>query len=313
MFELEKIKYVEIILFVLICSLLFLFVLKKNKEGFITQKQDIVIYTENDIFDDFYSKIYDKLLFDEPKLNFEINYIFQAEAQSQNQNKMKNYNVLDIGCGTGHHINKITDLNIKCIGIDNSISMIAKSRNQFPKSKFKLANAMNSLEFPERSFSHILCLYFTIYYFKDKRHLLENCFHWLRPNGVLILHVVNIKKFNITPPNSKPFSKSHKTANQTPNQNIIKFDKFKYRCNFISDTNINFNTLRLDEPNVIFKEIFKFEDTNKVRINEHKLYMSSQNSIINSALEVGFMLKSYVEIKLDTCSYNYLYTLEKPN
>ena len=31
MFELEKIKYIEIILFVLICSLLFLFVLKKNK------------------------------------------------------------------------------------------------------------------------------------------------------------------------------------------------------------------------------------------------------------------------------------------
>jgi len=310
MFELEKIKYVEIILFVLLCSLLFLFVLKKNKEGFITQKQDISIYTENDIFDDFYSKLYDKLLLDEPKLNFEINYIFQNQAQEQN--KLKTYNVLDIGCGTGHHINKITNLNIKCIGIDNSKSMITKSQNQFPKSKFKLANAMNSLEFPERNFSHILCLYFTIYYFKDKRHFLENCFHWLKPNGVLILHIVNIKKFNISLPNSKPFTKSHKTSNQRSNQNVIMFDKFKYRSNFISDTNINFNTLRLDEPNVIFKEIFKFKDTNKVRINEHKLYMSSQNSIINSALEVGFMLKTYVEIKVDTCNYNYLYTLEKP-
>lgn len=128
------------------------------------------------------------------------------------------------------------------------------------------------------------------------------------------------KKFNISLPNSKHFIKSHKTSNQTSNQksnqksnqNVIMFDKFKYRSNFISDTNINFNTLRLDEPNVIFKEIFKFEDTNKVRINEHKLYMSSQNSIINSALEVGFMLKTYVEIKVDTCNYNYLYTLEKP-
>ena len=44
MFELEKIKYVEVILFVLICSLLFLFVLKKNKEGFINEKQDIAIH-----------------------------------------------------------------------------------------------------------------------------------------------------------------------------------------------------------------------------------------------------------------------------
>lgn len=68
---------------------------KKNKEGFITQKQDIAIYTDNDIFDDFYSKLYDKLLLDEPKLNFEINYIFQN--QNQDQNKLKTYNVLDIG------------------------------------------------------------------------------------------------------------------------------------------------------------------------------------------------------------------------
>ena len=305
MIELEKIKYIEIILFVLICSLFFLFVLKKNKEGFIDKKQDFVIYTENDIYDDFYSKLYDKLLLDDDKLNFEINYIFK---NIQNQNQIKNYNVLDIGCGTGEHINKITNLNIKCIGIDTSKSMIAKSQNKFPKSSFKLANAINSLEFPEHAFSHILCLYFTIYYFKDKRHFLENCFYWLKPNGVLILHLVNIKKFNIIAPNAKPFTKSHKSSNQ----NIILFDTFKYSSNFISDPNINFNTLRLDEPNVLFKEIFKFKDTNKVRINEHKLYMSSQNAIINSALEIGFILKTYVEIKVDTCSYNYLYTLEKP-
>jgi len=307
MFELEKIKYIEIILFVLIGSLLFLFVLKKNKEGFINQKQDIVIHTENDIFDDYYSKMHDKLLLDDAKVNFEINHIFQNP--NPNSNKIKTYNVLDVGCGTGHHINKMTNLNIKCIGIDTSKSMILKSQKNFPKSKFKLADAMTSLEFPEHNFSHILCLHFTIYYFKDKRRFLENCFHWLKPNGLLILHLVNIKKFNIILPNAKPFIKSHKKTNQ----NVILFNKLKYRSKFINDANINFNTLRLDEPNVIFKEIFNFEDTNKVRINEHKLYMSSQNAIINCALEVGFMLKTYAEINVDTCGYNYLYTLEKPN
>jgi ubiquinone/menaquinone biosynthesis C-methylase UbiE len=309
MFELAKIKYIEIILFVLIGSLLFLFVLKKNKEGFINQKQDIVIHTENDIFDDYYSKMHDKLLLDDAKVNFEINHIFQNPNPKLNSNKIKTYNVLDVGCGTGHHINKMTNLNIKCIGIDTSKSMILKSQKKFPKSKFKLADAMTSLEFPEHNFSHILCLHFTVYYFKDKRRFLENCFHWLKPNGLLILHLVNIKKFNIILPNAKPFIKSHKKTNQ----NVILFNKLKYRSKFINDANINFNTLRLDEPNVIFKEIFNFEDTNKVRINEHKLYMSSQNAIINSALEVGFMLKTYIEINIDTYNYNYLYTLEKPN
>ena len=85
-----------------------------------------MIFVVELIFDDFYSKLYDKLLLDEPKLNFEINYIFQNQAQEQN--KLKTYNVLDIGCGTGHHINKITNSNNKLYKIlnildDNIISI----------------------------------------------------------------------------------------------------------------------------------------------------------------------------------------------
>jgi len=128
MFKIENINYLEIILFVLLCSLFFLFILKKEKEGFVEEKQDIVIHTENDIFDDFYSKIYDKLIVNNDKLDFEINHIFDPNETSKPT--FKKYNVLDIGCGSGQLINKLTNLTITCVGLDNSTSMVANAKKK---------------------------------------------------------------------------------------------------------------------------------------------------------------------------------------
>ena len=75
---------------------------------------------------------------------------------------------------------------------------------------------------------------------------------------------------------------------------------------------MNFNTISLQQPNVIFKEQFKFNDK-KTRINEHKLYMSSQQSILAAARDIGFILQSQIEMKNIEYDYNYLYTLQKPS
>ena len=53
----------------------------------------------NDVYDPFYASIYDNLTLDESKNNFEINRIVEKTS------KMENNRVLDIGCGTGHHVN----------------------------------------------------------------------------------------------------------------------------------------------------------------------------------------------------------------
>ena len=43
---------------------------------------------------------------------------------------------------------------------------------------------------------HVTCLYFTIYYIKDKENF-SNCFYWLKPGGVLLLHLVDVNKFDL--------------------------------------------------------------------------------------------------------------------
>jgi SAM-dependent methyltransferase len=298
---LNKIRYLEIILFVLLLSLIYVFLCKKKYEGFIEEKKKFLRYTDKDIYDSFYANVYDKILYNKDKNDFEINYIFP--------NPIKNSMVLDIGCGTGHHIKKLDDLNITAIGIDNSPAMIKKAKKNYPDLTFKLANIMKTLEFPENTFSHILCLYFTIYYIKDKRTFLENCYQWLKPKGILVIHLVNINKFNPIVPHATSFNEKSKR----PTKSVITFDQFTYNSDFQQDRSINQDSVNLKQPNVVFKEVFKFNNENKTRINAHKLYMSSQNSILATAKELGFILKSYTEMNsIDTYEYNYLYTLQKP-
>ena len=166
--KLNKISCLEIILFVLLISLLIVILNRNNKEGFIDEKADFVRHTDSDVYDDFYANVYDKILHNDTKNNFEIENIFT--------NPSPNNLVLDIGCGTGHHVKLLSDLKIKALGVDNSSSMIKKCKSNFPGLNFKVSNILNTMEFPENTFSHILCLYFTIYYFKDKRQFLENCY-----------------------------------------------------------------------------------------------------------------------------------------
>ena len=48
--------------------------------------------------------------------------------------------------------------------------------------------------------------------------------------------------------------------NKRPTKSEIEFDKFDYKANFKQDKNIDFDKANLTNPNVIFREVFKFND-----------------------------------------------------
>jgi ubiquinone/menaquinone biosynthesis C-methylase UbiE len=53
-------------------------------------------------------------------------------------------------------------------GIDKSQAMVDYSADKYPDISVKCADAEDALAFEKGSFSHILCMYFTVYYFKFK-------------------------------------------------------------------------------------------------------------------------------------------------
>jgi len=302
--NLERISIVEILLFALIISFIINYYNNyTNKEGFIESKGNFIKMTENDVFDDQYCDLYDLLVYNSLKNNFEVDIILNSTTPNV-QNK-----ILDIGCSTGHHVNLLQKKNNNVIGIDNSLSMIKKAKINYPHLNFKFTDALSSMEFHSNTFTHISCLYFTIYYIKNKKTFLENCYNWLMPGGVLIIHLVDMYKFDPVIPGSTKLSTQSNIRNT---QSIINFNELQYRSNFDLDNTIDNNVINLNNSNAKFKETIKFKNNKDVRINEHNLYISSQSSILSKCRDLGFILQSQTEMNSVNYSHNFIYTLQKP-
>ena len=267
------------------------------KEG-MTIEENVVYKEGNDLYDDFYANIYDYLVFNSVKNNYEVGIIINNSAPTSKSV------IADIGCGTGHHVADLTAKNFKVIGIDISQAMIKEAKNKYPNSEFKLGNALDNSLFQQQYLTHILCLYFTVYYFKEKQQFFYNCMDWLMPGGFLFVHLVDREKFDpILPPGNPLYVVSpQKYAKERITKTKVTFNDFVYTSNF------NFNK---ENDISTFDEKFKFND-GKIRKQQQKLYMEDTATIVNIAQECGFILHG--KLDMVKCAYDnqYLYIFVKP-
>ena len=274
--------------------------LKSNKfvEGF-EQNDQFLIKSDSGIYDHFYADIYDYLVFNNLKDDYEVGYILNSASPSS---KSK---ILDVGCGTGHHVASFGSKGLDVIGIDISPSMIKKAKENFPDYKFNIADALDGSIFEPNSFTHILCMYFTVYYFKDKTQFFNNCFKWLMPGGYLIIHLVDRERFDpILPPgNPLLYVSPQRYAKERITSTKVKFTDFSYSADF-----------QLDSKNdkALFVEKFKNDSDGKVRKNEHVMYMPDVQQIVDEAQASGFIVESKADLLQCQYEYQYLYVFVKP-
>ena len=81
------------------------------------------------------------------------------------------------------------------------------------------------MTFPQQSFTHLTCLYFTVYYIKNKRLFFENCYNWLAPGGYLLLHLVDRDNFDPILPAGDPLTiiSAQKYAKERITSSAVKF------------------------------------------------------------------------------------------
>jgi len=98
--------------------------------------------------------------------------------------------VLDLGCGNGRFFEILKDKDVDYIGVDFSEKLIEIAKQNYPKVKFQVADALN-LAFPNNYFDkiysiavlhHIPSEEFRMQFLKEARRT-------LKPNGFLILTV----------------------------------------------------------------------------------------------------------------------------
>jgi len=297
-----KLKKIKINWFVILCILLITLILiyiynfnKPVTENFISYKKHIV--KKNDqLYDDFYATIYDQLLYAEFKTDYEIGEIIKLFKTGQNNL------ILDVGSGTGHNVEVFNKNNIKAIGLDKSAAMVKKSKENYPNNEYKLGSVLQSNLFPTNNFNAITCLFFTIYYFKDKNLFFQNCYSWLKPNGILVVNLVNRDKFDPVLSESDPFYVSPQSiTNKRITNSNITFNNMKYKSDF-----------KLNGSKGLFIEKF-INNNGTVRENHHELFMEKQSEILSMAKNHGFIYLAKIDLEPVEYKYQYLYVLKKPN
>jgi len=294
-------KFFYIALFVLVIIIINNYVANKNgiQEGF-KQTSEFIVKKGSEIYDDFYVKIYDDLVYNQIKNDFEIGTIVETTQPDEASI------ILDVGSGTGHHVKEFTDKGFNAQGIDISPSMIAKANKNYPDLDYQNADALKPMTFAPNSFTHITCLYFTIYYIQNKRKFIQNCFNWLMPGGYLVLHLVDKDKFDPILPVGDPFSivSPQTYSNKRITSTVVKFDQFDYKSNFEIFPN---------DTKARMSETFKDNTNGTIRKNEHNFYMPTQKEILSMAKDQGFILLSKIDMIKCQYSEQYLYVLQKPN
>ena len=217
----------------------FSFVKKKD-----TTRKQITFKTNSDLYDKEYVEIYDTITYDY--------YRMQKDIQTIVPTTSKDSYILDIGSGTGHHVDELNKKGIYTIGIDQSSAMIEYSKKN--KNRYIEGNALDMSAFHDESFTHITCFYYTLYYIKNKDQLIYNVYKWLTPGGLFIVHL-----------SKKPTYGTNKIVNT----------KYTYK--------------RTIKENKVFETITR---GNKIRRNEHSFYMETIPFIVQMAQRQGFIVVS---------------------
>ncbi len=252
------------------------------------------------VYDQFYASLYDDLLFDRVKNEYEVGEIINRTTPDERSL------VLDIGAGTGQHVALFNEKGIEVMGIDISPDMVRVAEKNYPGLDFREGDAQQVSLFPGDSFTHITCMYFTLYYLPDKLKFFQNAFFWLRPGGYLIIHLVNRDEFDPILNVADPLNmvSAQKYAKKRITDSAVQFKGFKYKANFSLDK---------QSDQAYFDETFKDDKNDQVRKHSHTLYMPSQRDILNIAKSVGFVLQAKLDLVPVQYEYQYLYILYKPD
>ena len=94
--------------------------------------------------------------------------------------------ILDVGCGTGYLTNLIASSGAMVTGMDSSIDMIAKARNEYPHLPFRLAT-VTDFDFNEpfdAIFSNAV-----LHWVTDKEQAIQSMYNNLKADGRLVLEM----------------------------------------------------------------------------------------------------------------------------
>ena len=267
-------------------------------EGF-SQEVPFVLKTDLAIYDDFYAEVYDGITEREKTCQKEL-----YEIVKMTELDTKNSTILDIGSGTGCTVSELSRSGYNAYGIDKSESMIAFSETKYPDGQFIRGDVTDTMAFEKGLFTHILCTNFTIYEMPDKRLFFRNCYHWLKPNGYLVIHLADREKFS-----AKQFSDGVMDLGALYRSIMPPKKERKVTATVEFADYVYESVYEVKTENVVLKETFTDKETKHIRQNENTLRMSPIDDILKIAASSGFIIQGKTGCAGD--ENQFLYVLER--
>ena len=290
---------------------------KSKSEGF-EQESRFILKQNDEVFDDpFYVGIYDELFYKKLYNSYEVGIILN-EIHPTSKDV-----VIEIGSKTGSYTSALQQsCGCNVIGLDASKAMVEYASKRHPNCKFVQGDPLDFMSFSSEYATAILLLDFAIYYIKDRRTLFYNCYHWLKPGGYLVLHLVNRHMFDPIVPAAKPFTlvSPQSVAKKRITTSDVVFKDFDYKSKFEFDQEKEEgqegqgqgdNHVKASDSVTII-ETMK-DRRGKVRKNVRSLRMSGQKIIIGEAKDSGFTMLGQYDLIKSQREYQYIYILYKPS
>ena len=294
----------------------------KAEEGFENQESIAGSYPESkgiirwldneELYDSFYASIYDQLCQGSVRTQAEVGLVLHEWTKRGDD--LKDFSVLDAGCGTGIAPVSFAKMNVKkVVGLDKSEAMINQAKTktlpqttltdeQKEKVEWRTADLMNPSAAAGGEFTHATMLYFTVYYLPDKETVFRNMFFWVKPGGKMAIHVVNKHKFDPMLESSSPWIgfSLQKYSDSRITRSEVAFNKFKYTGEF-----------DLHDPSAEFRETIRFEN-GTVRRQRHTFRMEDMTEIVGMATAAGWKYTGHVDLTVIQFEYAFLLFFTHP-
>ena len=100
--------------------------------------------------------------------------------------------MLDVGCGAGLHIRKMSSLGWRCMGVDISMQAIGNARRLNPDAKF-VVGLLRDIDSGEKF--DLISMHHVLEHLYHPRQVIADCYSLLRPGGKLVVNVPNVASF----------------------------------------------------------------------------------------------------------------------
>jgi SAM-dependent methyltransferase len=272
-------------------------------EGFTAAPGNEVV----EVYDELYAEIYDPLVLSKVKNDYEIDALLSTVEPS------KECTIVDLGCGTGHHVAALVSRGFsKVYGIDRSSAMLSKAKSlhpEVPASSWQKGDIQNYEVLPPGSADILLCMYFTVYYLKDKATFFRHCYDWLAPGGSFAVHFVDRESFDpiLPPANPLIIVSPQRYAKERITKTKVHFQDFVYHADFSLDA---------DNDQAVFRErlvpkVGGGGGAGAERVQEHLFTMEELSTIVQLVLNAGFILTKKVNLVHCAYEHQFMYLFQK--